>query len=345
MRTFTAAVACVAVSAQALTNDMTDFTYWAATMGRNYSSVEKFNERYAIWAENKSIIDSQNSDSTKQFTLGYNKLMDWSAEEYQNYLGPKTPFDAFHEAGGIKNETNEKNDRPTYINWVEQGFNNPIQDDMTEADYQSAKPNLNNQYYSDIATIEGRWFAKTGKLVKLSEQQCKDCTIPDPKAPYSLCWIQMGLEAYGFHGGAIAAADYPVTSPLVRGNCQKRGLPVAVPLQFEGIGYNFNIEATMDELANGPISTMIDASSDAFRFYKGGILGWDGCGGVPSTWNHSMTIVGYGTDAETTTDYWLIRNSWGADWGEEGYVRIERSETQDWSGPCGVIYLTNWASV
>lgn len=48
--------------------------------------------------------------------------------------------------------------------------------------------------------------------------------------------------------------------------------------------------------------------------------------------NHAVTIVGYSNDGETTP-YWIVRNSWGADWGEKGYIRIA---IQEGDGVCGI---------
>ena len=77
----------------------------------------------------------------------------------------------------------------------------------------------------------------------------------------------------------------------------------------------------MDHLANvGPLSIAVDAS--AWSFYRDGVF--DGCPVDQNIQiNHAVQLVGYGTDA-TDGDYWLVRNSWGGSWGEEGYIRLAR---------------------
>lgn len=73
-------------------------------------------------------------------------------------------------------------------------------------------------------------------------------------------------------------------------------------------------------LQNGPVAAAVASSSSVFQFYKKGIINDSSCG---TNLDHAVVIVGYGS--ESGQDYWIVRNSWGADWGEQGYFRIARS--------------------
>lgn len=68
-----------------------------------------------------------------------------------------------------------------------------------------------------------------------------------------------------------------------------------------------------------------------FFNYVSGVISGTSCG---TDLNHAVTAVGYGTDAETGLNYYLVRNSWGADWGDKGYVKIAREG--DGYGVCGI---------
>ena len=72
----------------------------------------------------------------------------------------------------------------------------------------------------------------------------------------------------------------------------------------------------MAAIAQGPVSVTIDASQTVFHAYTSGIITGTACG---TSLDHAVVAVGYGTDAETGLDYYLIRNSWGAAWGLSGH--------------------------
>jgi KDEL-tailed cysteine endopeptidase len=73
----------------------------------------------------------------------------------------------------------------------------------------------------------------------------------------------------------------------------------------------------------------IDASVDAVHFYAGGVLSGD----WGKNLNHGLTIVGYGS--QNGENYWTLKNSWGTEWGEDGYVRMLRG-SDDEDGICGI---------
>jgi C1A family cysteine protease len=83
-------------------------------------------------------------------------------------------------------------------------------------------------------------------------------------------------------------------------------------------------------LQKGPVSIGVDASGLGFKLYKSGIIKrW--CG---TDIDHAVLLVGYGT--EKGVDYWLVKNSWGASWGENGYFRVLRDMEKKDAGMCGI---------
>jgi cathepsin L len=85
-----------------------------------------------------------------------------------------------------------------------------------------------------------------------------------------------------------------------------------------------NYTALMQAVAKiGPV--IVNVAANPWRFYKSGVFTPSGKKSSDQTdINHVVVLMGYGTDEATGEDYWLVRNSWGARWGEEGYIRLKR---------------------
>ena len=179
--------------------------------------------------------------------------------------------------------------------------------------------------FSATGAMEGAWAKSTGELISLSEQQLVDCVKNDD----------------GCNGGNMDDAfEYAIANPL----CNETQDPYEAKndncvecksyIQFS---YCMDIPKN-DQLAlkeavalYGPVSIAIEADKSVFKNYVGGIIKDDSCG---TTLDHGVLIVGYGI--ENNTKYWIVKNSWGKSWGENGYVRILRSESNDDSGTCGI---------
>jgi len=82
-------------------------------------------------------------------------------------------------------------------------------------------------------------------------------------------------------------------------------------------------------LNDRPVSVALAASSDEFGLYKSGVITGSDCG---TDITHAVLAIGYGTD-ENGTEYFLVKNSWAATWGDAGYLRIGIS---DGAGTCGI---------
>merc|ERR1719329_1489073 len=125
--------------------------------------------------------------------------------------------------------------------------------------------------------------------------------------------------------GICSETAYPYTSGGgVTGSCKKGCSPVVsitghtdVPSKDES--------ALQAAVSKQPVSVAIEADKSAFQLYSGGILDNSACG---TNLDHGVLVVGYGTDGK---DYWKVKNSWGASWGEQGYIRMVRNKNQ-----CGI---------
>ena len=84
-------------------------------------------------------------------------------------------------------------------------------------------------------------------------------------------------------------------------------------------------------LANGPVSIAIEADKSVFQTYHSGVLTSAACG---QQLDHGVLAVGYGT--ESGQDYFLVKNSWGASWGDQGYIKLGANNI------CGMLDQPSW---
>jgi len=122
-------------------------------------------------------------------------------------------------------------------------------------------------------------------------------------------------------------AEYPYTAR--DGTCHNAG-GFAEVSTFTDVAVN-DPTALMQAVAKGPVSVAIDAAGLAMQLYFGGIISHF-CG---TSLDHGVLVVGYGTN-DKKVDYWILKNSWGAGWGEKGYFRVKRDMTKTGAGICGL---------
>jgi len=182
--------------------------------------------------------------------------------------------------------------------------------------------------FSTTGALEGALKIATGKLVSLSEQQFVDCSH---EGGNNGCNGGSMDSAFSFsEANAVCTEDsYPykaAAGTCAASNCTA-GIAKGKVIGFKDVPPR-DLDALMEAVSKQPVSVAIEADQMAFQLYKNGILSKE-CG---SKLDHGVLLVGYGT--ENGTDYWKVKNSWGASWGEQGYIRMQRGLSLD--GECGI---------
>ncbi|KAF5403838.1 Cysteine peptidase A [Paragonimus heterotremus] len=177
--------------------------------------------------------------------------------------------------------------------------------------------------FSALGNVEGQWFRRTGKLISLSAQQLVDCDRKDHGCQGG--FMDQAFKAIQSMGGIQSDKSYPYHAR--RGLCHlDRKNMVAY------VNGSLRLPENEHQLAdwlqsNGPISVGINA--DMLQFYRGGVLRPSPQMCPATEIDHGVLLVGFGTEA--AGPFWIVKNSWGVGWGEEGYFRISRN-----TGACGI---------
>merc|ERR1712060_200126 len=180
--------------------------------------------------------------------------------------------------------------------------------------------------FSATEQLESAYFLQYGQLKELSPQQVTSCTT-------SCLGCNGGnpIEAWGYvsgFGGQVPNADYPYTSGVTEqtGSCKAKASEVV-----EDVGSSYSLIAStpaqepnmLKQIQSSPMSVCVDAT--LWQTYTGGVItAQSGCG---TSIDHAVQATGY----NAAGNYWIVRNSWGESWGEDGFVYVEYG-----SNVCGI---------
>ncbi|KAK3184001.1 hypothetical protein Dsin_031287 [Dipteronia sinensis] len=298
---------------------------WMARYGRVYSNNDEKEKRFQIYKENVALIESFNQANNKPYKLGVNEFADLTNEEFKASRNRfKGHMCSQNELISFKYENVTA--VPSTMDWRKKGAVTPIKDQGQCGCCWA---------FSAVAAMEGITKLTTGKLVSLSEQELVDC---DVKGVDEGCNGGLMDDAFKFiqqNKGLTTETNYPYTG--VDGTCSanKEANHAADINGFEDVPAN-NEKALLKAVASQPVSVAIDAGGSDFQFYSSGVFTGE-CG---TELDHGVTAVGYGVDADGTK-YWLVKNSWGTSWGEEGYIRMQRGVAAK-EGLCGIAMVASY---
>ncbi|XP_028752648.1 senescence-specific cysteine protease SAG39-like [Neltuma alba] len=291
---------------------------WMVQYGRVYKDTQDKEKRFSIFKQNVEYIEDFNNAKTKPYKLGVNQFADLTNEEF---TACRNRFKG-HMCSSISRTPSFKyanvTDVPSSVDWRNQGAVTPVKN---QGDCGCCWA------FSAVAAMEGITKLSTGKLISLSEQELVDCDTGVDQG----CEGGLMDDAFKFiikNNGITSEANYPYKGVDGTCNANEEANHVATIKGYEDVPANSE-QAIQKVVANQPVSVAIDASGSDFQFYSSGIF----TGSCGTELDHGVAAVGYGVS--NNTEYWLVKNSWGTEWGEEGHIRMQRNVAAQ-EGLCGI---------
>ncbi|XP_068667488.1 vignain-like [Aristolochia californica] len=273
-------------------------------------------DRFEVFKQNVKYIHSFNKKDAP-YKLKLNKFGDMTNQEFRSYYaGSSRP----HRRPASKSFTYEKvADVPPSVDWRPKGAVTEIKDQGQCGSCWA---------FSTVVGVEGINAIKTKNLISLSEQQLVDCDNTENQG----CnggWMELAFDYINKNGGLTTEENYPYKARDGRCNRSKERSHVVSIDGHETVPSN-DESALLKAAANQPISVAIDAGGQDFQFYSEGVF----TGSCGTDLDHGVAVVGYGSTTDGTK-YWIVKNSWGTEWGEKGYIRMERDISAK-EGLCGI---------
>jgi len=302
-----------------------EFKKYKVKFNKKYSSYEEEEFRYMNFKNSIMRVTFKNTYGDNIF--GLTKFSDMSPEEFSSVFLNYKPRGPMEHVSEIQTTT----DIPSSFDWRDEGAVTPVK----------------NQGYcgscwafSVVETIESAWEIAGNTLTEFSEQQIVSCDTNDGgcdggNPPVAYKYVEQA-------GGLALETDFPYSSSSGSAPpCQNFTVAGG---QISGYSYatrpcfGFCKRQNEDKLAASvatiqPPSICVDASS--WSDYTGGVMTTSSCSSSYLKLDHCVQLVGYsgynGDASTSTSGYWIVRNSWGTDWGEEGYIYLQMG-----TNTCGV---------
>jgi len=319
----------VMVSSRNVDLEEKKFGAFMAQYEKSYETDEEYQYRLGVFKQNMQKIKllQQYEEGTAQY--GVTRFADLTEEEYsKHYLGLRPDLRRKHKS--VKQaEIPNIPTLPEEFDWRHYNAVTPVKNQGMCGSCWA---------FSVTGNIEGLYSLKHKNLMSFSEQELVDCDTLDegcngglPENAYKILEKIGGLETEGEYpyDGRNEKCSFDVS----KAKAKVKGF-VELPKN--------ETEMAMWLTKNGPISIGINAN--AMQFYWGGVSKpWKFlCS--PKSLDHGVLIVGYGVHTTSirhkVMPYWLIKNSWGPHWGEQGYYRVYRG-----ANTCGVSEMATSATI
>jgi cathepsin L len=310
-------MASAAIPALNQENEQFLFTQWVKQYEKQYATEEFFTKFDTFRGNLKKVM--QHNAADKGWTMAMNEFGDLTQDEFKaKFMGYREAKNSFIRSMNAPDFSNAAPNADA-VDWRAKGAVTPVKNQGQCGSCWA---------FSTIGGVEGAHFLAGNALQQFSEQQLVDCAASFGNNGCNGGLMDNGFEYLLSEKKLCKENDYPYTAQT--GTCNMCSSPLDNPITGYKDVKSGDEDALMTASNVAPLSIAIEADQSAFQFYSGGVMDGE-CG---TQLDHGVLLVGYGTDSGK--DYWIVKNSWGAQWGEQGYIRLIRGRNQ-----CG---LANAAS-
>nr|AEI61876.1 cathepsin K [Gadus morhua] len=298
---------------------------WKITHRRDYNGLDEEGIRRAVWEKNSRMIAAHNEEAAlgmHSYEMGMNHLGDMTSEEVsEKMMGLLVPLNRDLTFTAAFDDKLEK--LPKSVDYRKKGM-------VTSVKNQGSCGSC--WAFSSAGALEGQLAKTTGTLRDLSPQNLVDCVTEN-----SGCGGGYMTNAFSYvmqNGGIDSDESYPYV-----GQDQQCGFNVSgVAAECKGykqipVGDERALAVALFKA--GPVSVGIDAGLGTFQFYQHGVYYDRNCNAEDI--NHAVLAVGFGVTAKGKK-YWIIKNSWGEDWGHKGYILMARNR----GNLCGIANMASY---
>jgi cathepsin L len=298
------------------------WTDFVQRYGKTYQHDEVY-YRYSVFKKTVDFIDDHNSKPST-YTVGINKFSDLTPHEFQTYfMGTRVDGATFKGKGQKQILTNMT--APASFDWRTKGAVTPIKNQGQCGSCWS---------FSTTGSMEGCHFLTTGTLVSLSEQNLVDCSQAEGNEGCNGGLMDDAFQYIIQNNGIDSESSYPYTAE--DGTCAYAADNCASTLAANGYTdvQSQSEDALLQAVTITPVSVAIDASQPSFQSYTSGVYYEPACSSTQL--DHGVLAVGWGTSSGQ--DYWIVKNSWGTDWGNAGYIWMSRNKNNN----CGIATMASY---